>query len=186
MNKLQKLLMAIFMIALFSCGDDDNDVSKDSSLSDLSLTDVSDGQAIINTTGNIEATVSGSVQLTTTGTETLNDVITFYVASYTITDGSNNAFVNVYWPESEGELMPSGDYQIAFANLNNPPSDRFVSVSVFVEDISYSTFTGSSGSATISEVNVDYEMDLIFEAEGLEQFFDDVMINAVGAVKYRN
>ena len=155
----------------------------------VSLSDVSEGEGTILTTGNAEATIEGVMILNSFGTST-DDSDPFNFASYTLVGEPNGAFITVYWPSGEGEIMPNGSYDVGFLDAsidgNNTPSGRFIQVSVTVDEISYSSFTGTSGSAAITNATADNSMDLTFTVNNLEEFFDELSINASGAVKYRN
>ena len=185
--KINRILLFIMLITplITSCGDDDDDEGNNPSTS-VTLGDIAEGNGRIVTTGDKSVTIDGVMTLSTTGSASFsgND---FYTANYALVSDPNGAFVQVYWPQADGEVMPSGNYAIALDNAdpNNPPSGRFVSLSVVVDGTSYSTWTGTTGSAEISNTNANYELDMSFTANGLEEFFDDLELNASGALKYR-
>ena len=185
MTKSHILIFLLFALLFnVSCNNSD-DVTTVS----VTLDTVSEGEGIVQTSGNATATISGTMTLNSVSSSVGNDS-GWNFASYTLVSDPNGAFITVYWPASEGNDLPNGSYEIGFLDAstdeNNTPSGRFVDVSVVVDQTSYSSFLGVSGSATVTNATSDYDMDLVFTANGLEEFFDEVTINAQGALKYRN
>jgi hypothetical protein len=182
-----KMLAMVMTMLLWSCGEEEEDVNPDEQNDGkiaVSLSEVSEGNAIIRTSGNSEAEISGPVRLTTLGQGSA-DGQEFYQYEYAIEVDAGAVYITINWPQSEGELMPSGDYAVNFGNLDDYPTERFIQLSAFIDAISYSTWLGTTGSGTITNTNADAEFDLEFEAQGLEEFFDEVSIDMAGAVKYR-
>lgn len=186
MKRIALFTLLLSFIILWSCGGDDDDMDDST---DVSLSSVADGEGRIVTTGNAEATIDGVMTFTSIGISD-NDDDSFNFATYALVSDPNGAFITIYWPASEGESIPNGSYDIGFLDVsidgNNTPSGRFIQLSVVVDEISYSTFIGTSGTAEVSNATSDNSLDITFTATNLEEFFDELTINASGAVKYRN
>ena len=177
------MLLLSFML-LWACGGDEEEMDPSS---EVSLDAIADGDGRITTTGNAEATIDGTIVLNTTGTAEIEEIL-FNLVSYTLVGTTNSAFITIYWPASEGEMIPTGSYDVDFADASfegAAPTSRFIQLSVVVDEIVYSSFIDTNGTATVTNVTSNNGLDLEFEVNNLEEFFAEVAINATGVLKYR-
>lgn len=182
-----KILAMVMAMPLWSCGEDDENVNpEDASSVDgaVSLADVPEGRGVVQVTGNIEAEVSGEIRIYTTGEGTVDDY-EYYKNEYVIESGEDEIYIDVYWPRADGAVMPEGDYMVELADLTDFPRTRFINVTVFVEQSAYSPWIETTGEAVIASTNADAELDIVFSVEGLEEFINEVSVNADGAAKFR-
>jgi hypothetical protein len=194
MKIYQKLscLSLIFplIVLVVSCGEDDPSKDVDNASFNFEALAEGKGQIILESS---EGTVSieGIATLETFGVSSVNDGPRFKEINYSIEveEGSDRFSLTVYWPESEGDDMPEGQYPIKAANLTNFPSSKFVEVLISADGIESfgPDFTvENSGFVEISNASQDYySMDFTMDAIGLVQFFDDATASATGGAKFR-
>lgn len=182
-------------IFLWSCnGDDDSSTSDDRVTSEdrITLDDVAEGEGIMVVSGGVEKTLEGIATFSNTRNVSVNET-DFTAATYSFSSGTEGAAFTVYWPTSAGSEIPAGEYEIGFRDglgNSNTTSDWFIEFFfVVVDGVPYSSRTLASGSATISNVSVDYDMDMTFTANTLETSQPDSEndpIDIAGAFKSRD
>jgi len=188
MKNVKTFLFALLISLAFvsiSCSSESDDEMDDS----FDFSTVADGEGLVNVSGEANLAISGVTSIETFGTVKSNpdtpEEKVFNIREYKIEDTNDNIiFIDVYWPEADGEDMPEGSYTVTGANLANFPSDRFIVINISVDEGFFATSLRTSGTANVANTGANFQASITFDVEDLETSFDETFVNAVGGANF--